>query len=249
MRTLRRIAAALMLASVAVATPAYAGPPFVTDDPEPPEPGEIELITYVEGEHYPRHIASGEGGFDINYGLVEDVQIAMVAALGFQHEDGDDDFGINDLELGVKYRFAHQQEDGSGLDVALYPSVTIPTGENDFSSDKVSVFLPLWAQKTIGPWEVFGGGGYTLNPGAENKDYWSEAVAVTREVTPKLRLGGEIYHNGSTEVEGHAATGVAFGGEYALGDSLSLVGSGGPVFAQHEENGDFTFFVGLVLTH
>ena len=58
----------------------------------------------------------------------------------------------------------------------------------------VRILLPVWAQKDFGPWSLFGGGGYTINPGAGNRNFWQSGLALTRNVTPRLSLGAEITH-------------------------------------------------------
>lgn len=245
MRSLGLFVRLLAIAGSAMATPAFAGPPYVTDDPETPEPDEIEMITFVEGDRFPGQLEGG-AGFDVNYGLARDLQLSTVVSVGFEH-GVEDEVGINDLEVGLKYRFLHQTESGGGLDLAFYPSVTLPTGSDAFRAEKASVFLPLWGQKDMGAWSVFGGGGYTINPGAGNKNFWSVAAAATREVAPRLSLGGEVFYEAKSEVGGSSTVGAGVGGEYEINDRLSLVGSAGPYLTNTDAAGDFRFFIGVVL--
>lgn len=228
------------------AGPALAGPPYQTDDPQPPAPGEWEVISFASGNHL-SHATEAEAGFDINYGFSENIQLAAAVALGYDHT-AQTRTGAADLELGVKYRFARQHEDGRGVDVAFYPSMTLPTGRSGFSEGHVTAFLPLWAQKDIGPWSLFGGGGYTLNPGTGSKDFWRTGIAVTREVAPHLIVGGEAYHDGASEVGGHSTNGLGVGVEIELSDHLALVGSGGPMLTHRAETGRYAFFFGVVAT-
>ncbi len=78
----------------------------------------------------------------------------------------------------------------------------LPTASRRFGTGRVRLLLPVWAQKDFGPWSLFGGGGYMINPGAGNRDFWQSGVALTRAVTPRLSLGGEIAHEGPDAVAG-----------------------------------------------
>ena len=51
------------------------------------------------------------------------------------------------------------------------------------------LLVPLWAQKDFGAWQVFGGGGYTFNPGRDGRDFWQGGVAVLRQVSDRFALG------------------------------------------------------------
>ena len=74
--------------------------------------------------------------------------------------------------------------------MAFYPAVLVPIGNQNlgFSSGHVQYFLPIWLQKDFGLWTVYGGGGYWINPGAGNKNYWFTGVAVWRKITEQLEL-------------------------------------------------------------
>jgi len=233
------------LLSAAVSSPAYAGPPYETDDPMPPEPGEFEVYSFVEGDHF-GHATEGEAGFDINYGAAKDLQLTVVVPVGFEDNDTSRRHtGFGDVELGVKYLFAHETKEEKGVNVAFYPTITMPTGEHDFTSDKVSAFLPLWAQKDMGSWSVFGGGGYHVNPGAGNQDFWSGGIAVTKDVAPRLNIGVETYFETKSEVGGHYLQGADLGMEYELSDHWALLAGGGPILNHRAENGKYHFYLSL----
>lgn len=98
--------------------------------------------------------------------------------------------GIADTEIGAKYRFVHQAKDGWLPDIGYFPKVELPTAGRRFGSGRVGVSLPVWEQKDISNWSLFGGGGWTLNPGAENRNYAFGGLAVTRQVIKSLSMGG-----------------------------------------------------------
>ena len=110
---------------------------------------------------------SGVGpAFEFNYGPTEDIQLHLVAPFGFDNparESGH--FGYSDTELGVKYRFIHEDEKGSRPMIGIFPLVELPTGSErkGLGAGHTRVFLPVWVQKSFGDWTTYGGGGYWLN--------------------------------------------------------------------------------------
>lgn len=215
------IARRLLLAGALTATPclAVAGPPYVTDDPEPTETAHWEnyLFATAQGDE-------GQAGLDLNYGGAKDLQLTAFIPLEWQRSGRI--AGLAPIELAVKYRFLHPAE-GSWLpDVALYPSVNLPTGP--FSSGRASVLLPAWAQKEFGPWSVFGGGGYTWNPGERN--FWRGGIAVQRKLTEALSLGAEYYHQGADRADHHAQNGANLAVLFKATKRWSVIAAGGPLY-------------------
>lgn len=236
------LAAAALLGAV-IAEPAAAGPPYVTDDPVPTETGHWEAFTFVEGGHL-GGATEGGAGFDINYGAAKDVQLTLVLPVEYERDHGLHR-GLGDVELAAKFLVLHQSEGAAVPDVALFPAISAPTGSNGFGSDKVGVFLPIWAQKDFGEWSLFGGGGYQINPGAGNDDFWQGGVALTRQLTERFSLGAEIYHRTREEIGGKAFTGLNIGAQYQLTDHWSLLASGGPGIQNRREGGDYAFYFSL----
>jgi hypothetical protein len=215
--TVRRLL--LTAAFLALPAPALAGPPYVTDDPEPTETGHWENYLYATTQG-----AEGQAGLDLNYGGAKDLQLTAFVPL--QWERSGRTFGAGEVELAVKYRFLHPAEGSALPDVALYPQVNLPTGP--FSSGRASFVLPLWAQKDIGPWSVFGGGGYTWNPG--ERDFWRGGVAVQRKLTEDFSAGAEFYYQGADRPDRHALNGASLAVLYKFAKHWSVIASGGPLY-------------------
>jgi hypothetical protein len=223
---LLRAFVAVVLANGAVG--ASAGPPFLTDDPEPTDTRHWELYT-------PQFQAAGIGGdlsgsfgAEINYGPVRNVQLTLDVPIAFSHEGAGWRSGAGNLAASIKYRFYHNER--AGLQIAVFPGITLPTAANGLGAGRVTAFLPIWAQKDIGPWSVFGGGGYNVNPGAGNRNYWSGGVAVARQFGKKLLVGVEADQYGSDVTGGHSSTSVGVGTIVYLGGPMSLLGSAGPTW-------------------
>lgn len=231
----RVAAAALALA----AAPAAAGPPYVTDDPEPTELGQWEIYAFSAASGA-RRDWEGDAGLDLNFGALPDVQLTATLPISFSHAATAigrrrTRSGAGDVELGVKYRFLKQEK--AGLDAAIFPRALLPTGGRRFGTGRASFLLPLWLGRDFGRWSLFGGGGYTINPGSGSRDFWQGGVALTRSVSKRLSLGGEAWVEGSDAVGGHRTTGLDLGGIYKLAGPFSLLVSGGPTWEHHGDGG------------
>lgn len=228
-------AVALLITAATASSPAAAGPPYVTDDPEPTDLGHWELYLFGAGEGAHR-AWDGAAGLDLNYGAIENVQVTATLPLDLSHERGGATRGgAGDIELGVKYRFLHSE--AAGLDVSIFPRLILPTAGRRFGTGRAAMLLPVWAQKDLGAWSVFGGGGYTINPGAGNRDYWQGGLALTRTVSKRLSLGGEATIEGADSRGGHRSIGLDAGGILKLGGPFALLASAGPVREHHGATG------------
>jgi hypothetical protein len=207
---------------------AWAGPPFVTDDPEP--------VEYHHGEFYiSSQYANNKDGkvgtlphFEFNYGIVPDVQLHLLVPLVFVHPNGEPTiYGLGDTEFGVKYRFVQETE--TLPQVGIFPIMHIPTGDSDrgLGNAHVPWFLPIWVQKSSGPWTTYGGGGYWFNPGAGNKNFWQLGWLGQREITKVITLGAEIFYFGKDTDDGRDRTGFNIGGILNVSEDHHILFSAG----------------------
>jgi hypothetical protein len=108
------------------------------------------------------------------------------------------------------------------------------------------ILLPLWIGKDFaGGTSIFGGGGFTINPGGGNRDFWQAAVALTHDVSKRVLAGVEITRQGGDVVGGAAQTRAGIGGIIQLSDHYSLLFSGGPTWADHQTS--YHFYAALSL--
>lgn len=222
---------------------ANAGPPFVTDDPEPTEAGHWEIYGFAGGSHVAGSM-SGAGGLDINYGGARDLQLTAVVPLDYETgEEGRT--GLGNIEIAAKYKVLHQQEGSILPDVAFFPRMFVPTGGHRFGSGRVSLLLPLWAQKDFGEWSLFGGGGYQINPGRGQRDFWLTGLGVQRSVTDRLSIGVEIYRQTADADDARRFTGANIGLIYKVADHWSLLGSAGPGLENARSEGRYSFYFAL----
>ena len=181
---------------------ALAGPPFVTDDPEP-----------VEYQHWEFYIASMHaklGGdwsgtaphLELNYGAVPDLQLHLIAPEAYDSPpEGAGHYGLGDVELGAKYRFI--QETNGWPQVGIFPLLEAPAGSarNNLGNGHMQAFLPLWVQKSWGQWTAYGGGGYGINSLSGRQNWGYVGAVLQRQVFTNVLIGAEIYHQTDYETD------------------------------------------------
>jgi hypothetical protein len=241
----KRLTVAVSIFLAATPSPLLAGPPFLTDDPEPTELGHWEIYSPLieadgKGESF-----SGSVGAELNYGAAPNLQLTLGLPAAYEHGDAGWRWGAGDLAFSAKYRFYHDA--ARGFSIAAFPGLTFPTGTNGMSTGKVTALLPIWAQKDIGPWSIFGGGGYAINPGLGRRDYWTSGIACTRSFSEHLLLGLEADRQGADTKDGRGSTSLGFGAIYQLKTPLRLLASGGPSFDDAGGRAGFHAFAALGL--
>jgi len=247
-------ASVLLFAMGLLSLQASAGPPFLTDDPEPVEKGHGEL--YLSSQHtWSRDDRTGTlPHFELNYGPIEDVQLHLIAPFAYDRprDTGTMREGYGDTELGVKWRFLHEDTLFKGCpQIGTFPLVELPTGDHrrGLGNGKTQAFLPLWLQKSWGQenrqWTTYGGGGAWLNPGAGNKDYWFTGAVLQKQVADRLTLGGEVFHSGASSQTASSHTGFNLGGIFDITRHWHFLFSAGRDF---QGDNRLTAYVGLQLT-
>src|SRR6266702_3686896 len=105
----------------------HAGPPFVTDDPEPPPPEAWEINIPFILERTPGKTEMDAPLFDLNYGL-PNTQLKLEIPVRIVHEDNNGAAaGPGDLLLGVKWRFFNSEK--WQVQLGIYPQLLLPTGD------------------------------------------------------------------------------------------------------------------------
>ncbi|MBN3788056.1 hypothetical protein [Burkholderia sp. Ac-20353] len=246
-RRARFVKAALAVGAALACHAALAGPPFVTDDPEPVERGHFEIDAAASGTVRAGSHGGMLPGVEINYGLADNVQINATLGMAFMHETANrTHYGFGDTELGAKYRFIAEDDAGWRPQVAFAPSVTLPSGNErlGLGDGHAHVLLPLWAQKTIGDWTTFGGGGYVVNRHAGQQGYWTGGWAVLRKFGERLQLGGEVFYIGAASRDDPSAAGFNLGGIYGLTERDRLLFSFGRGITHVSDTNRFSYYVG-----
>jgi len=117
--------------------------------------------------------------------------------------------------------------------VGIFPFVELPTGDagRGLGNGRVWFRLPLWAEKSWGPWTVDAGAGWVINHAAGQRDHAFGGALLQRELNEKLTLGGEVFSEGADTVDGRGSTVANVGGYLNFTPGFSLLFSGGHSFA------------------
>jgi hypothetical protein len=246
----RKAPAAMVLAAILSWAPAaWAGPPFETDDPEPLPAHTGEAYLFCAGSRAADGTAlDAAPGVELNYSFLPGTFAHLVVPLAYEDPtDGGSAYGMGDVEIGFKWRFLEQS---SWLpEVAIFPFLEVPTGSRrrGLGSGHVQAYLPLWLQKDWGPWTVDAGGGYWINPGAGNRNWWFSGVLLQRQITERLSLGGELVHETADTVDGSDGTGFDLGGDFTVAGPWQLLFSAGRNVENTAAN-RFSFYAALYRT-
>ncbi len=205
-----------------------AGPPYETDDPEPVLFHHWEV--YFSSQHaYRLSQWSGTAPhFEINYGVVPDVQLHVILPLSYSAVNGGTSYyGYGDTELGITFRFV--QEGKWCPQIGTFPMVELPSGnsEHGLGNGNVQVYLPLWIQKTFGKWTTYGGAGYWINPGTGNRNWQFYGWQVQYQFTDHFNLGAELYHVTASSDNGKGETRFNVGSVIDLSEISHLMFSAG----------------------
>ncbi len=221
----------LLLFSVIVSgflKPAFAGPPFLTDDPEPVPFRNWEFYVFSTYDTTGKDTSATGPAFEFNVGALPDLQAHLVIPMVYAApEDGPREYGLGDTEVGIKYRFVH--ETTRWPQVAVFPMIELPTGDADrgLGNGRTWWRLPLWLQKSWGPWVTYGGGGYVVNPAPGANNYVFGGWLLQRDFGDKLTLGGEVFSQGRSSDDSESFTVFNLGGFFKITPNLHLLFTGG----------------------
>jgi hypothetical protein len=236
----------IVVAIVALARPALAGPPYVSDDPEPTDYKHFEIYTFNSGTAT-RGDIGGASGVDINYGAAQDLQLTATVPMGFDRPTaGNGSFGQGNIELAAKYRFLHQ--DSFGLDVSVFPRVFVPSPTKNIGNNTASLLLPVWIQKDwSGGWSAFGGGGCVVS-GRSAQNFCLAGGVVTYQLLSKLQLGVELSHQTADGTGTPARTSVGLGARYDINDTYHLLGYIRRGIENANETDQFSWYASVLFT-
>lgn len=244
-----------LAALVLLSLPASAGPPFVTDDPEPTDYQHYELYFFSLGTYATGEISGIAPSCDCNYGALPNVQLHFQPGMAVARTNGSPlQWGLGDTEFGVKYRFIEQDKTSWVPSVAIFPKLEAPTGDSarGLGTGRTHAFVPIWVQKDFGDWTTYGGGGYWINPGPANKNYWFVGWVLERKITDKLMLGVELFHQTpnaiGTGIGVAQSTGFNIGGIYDFTEHYHFLFSFGKGLQYAKKTNEFSWYIGFGVT-
>lgn len=230
----------------AAASPVLAGPPYLTDDPEPTDYKHFEIYAFGEGTAT-RDGNSGESGIDFNYGAAPNLQLTATVPAGFAIPvSGSPAAGLSNVELAAKYRFLTQEQ--AGVDVAIFPRLFLPSASTMIGERHASVLFPLWLEKDWGSWSAFGGGGCEINRGGDSQNFCMAGAVVTNQITKPLQIGVELFHQTPDTQGNRATTLVGAGFRYDLSENFHLLGYLGRGIANVDATDRYNWYTSVLFT-
>ena len=210
---------------------AQGGPPMVTDDPDTPGDGHWEINLASIGSQTFRHWNVDALDADINYGWGDHVQLKLDAPWTYARDAGGDwRSGLGAVNVGVKWRFVDEEEQGFAL--STYPQYlsawSAYSRRHGIASPDQQFFLPLEISTKTGGFEWVGEFGRNFVRGAG--DQWELGVVAAHACgNDNLECLLEIHQ---TEASHDAQTLVNFGAHYQLSRSLILLAAVGREFGR-----------------
>lgn len=201
-----------MALSFSLVSQAIAGPPFKTDDPQPVDYLHWEFYVASEQQFQMHGTAATCPHFEVNYGVVPNVQLHLVAPLEYIHTVDGTHYGYSDTEFGIKYRFVQETE--TVPQIGVFPLMEIPTGNEDeqLGSGKVQAYVPAWVQKSWGKFTTYAGGGYWYNPGVGQKNWTFTGWEAQYDFSEAITLGGELFYQTADSQDSEPGGGFNLGG-------------------------------------
>lgn len=227
--SVRHISVAALLALAALwSVRAFAGPPFLTDDPEPVDYGHNEFYTFATLDRSAGGDAVSEPAFEYNRGIFPDVQFHIVlSGARLIPAMGPGKWGLGDTEIGIKYRFV--QETADRPQIGTFPMIEVPTGSANrgLGNGQAWYRLPLWMQKSWGAWTTYGGAGYVINRAPGMRNYSFAGWLLQKQLDDSWTLGAELFSQGADTQDGAGRTLLNAGGYYNFDPDFSLLFSTG----------------------
>ena len=210
---------------------ARAGPPFLTDDPVPVDPGHYETYVFTQWDNTP-----GSGStvmapaVEFNWGFLPNLQFHIVAPFENATMPGlPNAFGYSDTEIGVKYRFV--PESAGRPQIGIFPMAEVASGDaaRNLGNGQTWYRLPVWIQKSYddNKWTVDAGGGVALNQAPGQRNYGFGGLLLQRSLGSGLTLGAEVFTQGATGIGATPTTFYNVGGYINPSNQFSILFSVG----------------------
>ena len=209
----------------------FAGPPFLTDDPEPVDYHHWEM--YIFSSLDKNNVADEEPNLqspalEANWGALSNLQLHLIVPYVWSLPAAAPAAnGIGDIEAGVKYRFI--QETNNVPQIGIFPLLEIPAGDvtQNLGNGKVWFKLPVWVQKSWGSWTTYGGGGYAINSAKNMRNYLYAGWLLQKNINEQLTLGVEAFTQGAVSNNSRSFMVINAGGSYNFTKQFSLLFSAG----------------------
>ena len=200
-----------------------AGPPFKTDDPQPVDFRHWEFYLASQQEFAKNGTHATLPHLEINVGAFQNVQLHLVAPMGYVRTSDGEAYGYSDTEFGVKYRFL--EESAASPQIGIFPLIEIPTGDpaKELGQGSVQAYLPIWLQKSWGQFTTYGGAGFWYNPGTDNRNWLFAGWEAQYDFSKTVTVGGELYYHTPDKRDGRSGAGFDVGGFINLSENHHIL--------------------------
>jgi hypothetical protein len=214
------------LTALAVALPAQASHPLLTDDTDVLGAGVWEFE--LHGERASRDASEGstrttEVVTKLAYGLGETLDVEVELPYLRETIDGAVTSGWGDTALAAKWRF--YQEEG-GFSMALKPTLLLPTGRDEpgLGAGKTRWGASLLGAYERGNMELIGHVAYVHNRNeiGERRDLWHLSAALRWALSERLKLIADVARESNPDPMARALDELVFGLTYALRPQVDL---------------------------
>jgi hypothetical protein len=218
-----------------------AGPPFDTDDPEPVPFRHWEFYLSSVQRFQPGSWSGTLPHFEVNYGVVHDVQLHVLAPVNYTYVQGKGtSYGYQSTEFGIKYRFL--KETDNRPQVGTFPIFEVPFSPD---AESLKIFLPLWIQKSWDKFTTYGGAGYWINTGKDSRNSVFAGWEAQYDLSETLMLGGELYFQTPDIPGGKSTAGFNAGGSVNFNEKADLIFSVGHSIGSENS---FSAYIGFLIT-
>jgi hypothetical protein len=209
------------------ATP-YAGPPFISDNPEPVKEGHWWLYLFCTADRTRNETNLNAPAIEVDWGFKHNYELHLVVPIASNlPRHGKSNTGLGDTEVGMTYRFI--EETKNCPQVGFVPILNCPTGDKgrNLGNGRFWVKLPLWLQKSWDKWTTYGGGGYAINTAPGKKNFPYAGWVIQRELTDTFTFGSELYYQGKDSKSTDSFVILDGGGYLNFSKNFSLLFSAG----------------------
>ena len=173
---------------------AQAGPPYQTDDPDPVEYRHWEFYLATQGVKADDVAAGTAPHIEVNYGASPGLQVHVLVPLAYAHPAGGPvAYGVGDVEVGVKLRLLTESRSRPMVGTFVQTEWPVGSAAEGLGTPELHVLIPLWLQKSVGPWSTDLGGGYWVDFDGVNGNYWCMGWQVQRRFSERATVGAEVY--------------------------------------------------------
>jgi hypothetical protein len=242
-----------VVAALLLASPALAGPPLVTNDPDTPGANGYEFDVSNDVTKTRSSLTVAAPYLDLNYGFSDHDQItAEFPLVNFvSPEDGEPTAGFGDLMLGYKYRFIDEKE--YCFNASTFPQILMPTGNKTTGVGQglTELLLPVEVSKHFFDKKlyIYGEVQYYLSLSGSRFSSLFSGIAAEYEVNKKFAVMAEFADFTYPEhgLPDDPFFNVGFG--YKFNDNVALIGSAGRSFRDREfDVPEFTSYLGFQFT-